>query len=246
MTVINSLVANDLYVDYVVKKGSISALKGVSFHVKRGELLVILGPSGCGKTTLLKTIAGLLPIRKGSMELDGIDATTLAVKDRNLAYVSQSFTTYRFYTVYRNIATPLKAARVPLDEIDRRVHEAAKKLEIEYLLSRKPSELSRGQQQKVAIAKALVKHPSIYLFDEPFSNLDFKTKMALREEIKRIHHDEDATMVFVTHDLNDALALADRVLVMEEGKIVKEGEAREIVFSLQDEVGLHPLEEGKE
>ena len=244
MTVINSLVANDLYVDYVVKKESISALKGVSFHVKRGELLVILGPSGCGKTTLLKTIAGLLPIRKGSMELDGIDATTLAVKDRNLAYVSQSFTTYRFYTVYRNIATPLKAARVPLDEIDRRVHEAARKLDIEYLLSRKPSELSGGQQQKVAIAKALVKHPSIYLFDEPFSN--FKTKTALREEIKRIHHDDDATMVFVTHDLNDALALADRVLVMEEGKIVKEGEAREIVFSLQDEAGLHPLEESGE
>mgnify|MGYP003288935011 CR=1 FL=1 len=214
---------------YTNKKIKTKALDNFSLNLKQGELLVILGPSGCGKTTLLKCITGTLDYDEGYIEISGIDAQRLSIKDRNLAYVSQSFYTYGFMSVYNNIALPLKAQKVPLEEIEQRVLEISKKLEIDYLLSRRPKQLSGGQQQKVALARALIKNPDIYLFDEPLSNLDPLVKVELKKEIKKIKEEYNATMIFVTHDINDALYLADRVIIMDQGKIVEEGNIHEII-----------------
>lgn len=214
---------------YTNKKIKTKALDNFSLNLKQGELLVILGPSGCGKTTLLKCITGTLDYDEGYIEISGIDAQRLSIKDRNLAYVSQSFYTYGFMSVYNNIALPLKAQKVPIEEIEQRVIEISKKLEIDYLLSRRPKQLSGGQQQKVALARALIKNPDIYLFDEPLSNLDPLVKVELKKEIKKIKEEYNATMIFVTHDINDALYLADRVIIMDQGKIIEEGNIHEII-----------------
>lgn len=224
----NRLVIENLNVSYHSKKEIVSVLKDFSLRLAQGELLVILGPSGCGKTTLLKTIAGIIPYDSGSMNISGIDAEKLTVKNRNLAYVSQNYVTYSFLSVYNNIALPLKAQKIPLDEIERRVSAISKKLGIDYLLSRKPKVLSGGQQQRVALAKALIKNPDIYLFDEPFSNLDPKMRVELRKLLKQIKEEYNASMIFVTHDVNDALYLADRVLIMEEGEVYHELTPREL------------------
>ena len=167
-------------------------------------------------------ICGVVDIDSGSIMLSGLDALKVPVKNRNISYVSQSFFTYDFMTVYNNIALPLKAAKVPIDEIDRRVHSVSKKLGIEFLLSRKPKVLSGGQRQRVALARALIKSPDLYLFDEPFSNLDPLVRNDLKEEVKRIKKEFNTAMIFVTHDINDAISLADRVLIMENGRFVKE------------------------
>lgn len=219
----------NLNFSYKEKKSSIKVIDDISFNLDDGELLVILGASGCGKTTLLKTITGVIEYDSGSMIIGGIDACKLSIQNRNLAYVSQSFFTYGFMNVYNNIALPLKAMKVPLEEIERRVLQVSKKLEIEYLLSRKPKSLSGGQQQKVALARALVKNPDIYLFDEPFSNLDPLIRIELRKELKKIKEEYNASMIFVTHDINDALYLADRIIIMEQGKIIQEGNVNDIL-----------------
>lgn len=216
------LVIDKFCVSYRNKKEVVPVLRDFSLRLAQGELLVILGPSGCGKTTLLKTIAGIVPYDSGKMHISGIDAEKLSIKNRNLAYVSQNYVTYSFLSVYNNIALPLKAQKIPLDEIERRVLAISKKLGIEYLLSRKPKVLSGGQQQRVALAKALIKNPDIYLFDEPFSNLDPKMRVELRKLLKQIKDEYNTSMIFVTHDVNDALYLADRVLIMEEGEIYHE------------------------
>ena len=216
------LVIKDLYSSYKVKKEKVEVLKGISLELDQNEIIVILGPSGCGKTTLLKLICGTLSPDDGQMIFSGIDSNSLSTPERNLAYVSQNFFTYDYLTVYNNIALPLKAQKIPLDEIERRVHAVSKKLEIDFLLSRKPKALSGGQRQKVALARALVKHPDIYLFDEPFSNLDPLIRIELRREIKKIKTEYNASMIFVTHDINDALDIADRILIMENGVFVKE------------------------
>ena len=214
---------------YTNKKTKTKVLDDFSLNLKQGELLVILGPSGCGKTTLLKCITGTLDYDEGYIEINGIDAQRLSIKDRNLAYVSQSFFTYGFMSVYNNIALPLKAQKVPIEEIELRVLEISKKLEIDYLLSRRPKQLSGGQQQKVALARALIKNPDIYLFDEPLSNLDPLVKVELKKTIKKIKEEYNATMIFVTHDINDAIYLADRVIIMNDGKIVEEGNINEMI-----------------
>ena len=216
------LVIKNLYSSYKVKKEKIEVLKGISLELDQNEIIVILGPSGCGKTTLLKLICGTLSPDDGEMIFSGIDGNNLSTPERNLAYVSQNFFTYDYLTVYNNIALPLKAQKIPLDEIERRVYAVSKKLEIDFLLSRKPKALSGGQRQKVALARALVKHPDIYLFDEPFSNLDPLIRIELRKEIKKIKTEYNASMIFVTHDINDALDIADRILIMENGVFVKE------------------------
>lgn len=209
----------DINVSYRNKKEIVPVLNDFSLSLDNGELLVILGPSGCGKTTLLKVITGVLPIDSGKIILDGIDAERLEIKTRNISYVSQSFYAYGFMSVYNNIALPLKAQKIGVDEIEKRVVAISKKLGIDFLLSRKPKALSGGQLQRVAIAKALIKNPSLYLFDEPFSNLDPKIRIELRKEIKKIKEEYNASMIFVTHDINDAIYLADRVIVMNDGKI---------------------------
>lgn len=220
---------------YTNKKTKTKVLDDFSLSLKQGELLVILGPSGCGKTTLLKCITGTLDYDEGYIEINGIDAQRLSIKDRNLAYVSQSFFTYGFMSVYNNIALPLKAQKVPIEEIEQRVLEISKKLEIDYLLSRRPKQLSGGQQQKVALARALIKNPDIYLFDEPLSNLDPLVKVELKKTIKKIKEEYNATMIFVTHDINDAIYLADRVIIMNDGKIVEEGNINEMIKNPSNE-----------
>ena len=220
---------------YTNKKTKTKVLDDFSLNLKQGELLVILGPSGCGKTTLLKCITGTLDYDEGYIEINGIDAQRLSIKDRNLAYVSQSFFTYGFMSVYNNIALPLKAQKVPIEEIEHRVLEISKKLEIDYLLSRRPKQLSGGQQQKVALARALIKNPDIYLFDEPLSNLDPLVKVELKKTIKKIKEEYNATMIFVTHDINDAIYLADRVIIMNDGKIVEEGNINEMIKNPSNE-----------
>ncbi len=216
------LVIENLYTSYKMKKEVVNVLKGISLELGRNEIVVILGPSGCGKTTLLKNICGTLEFESGLMLINGIDANRLSTQERNLAFVSQSFFTYDYMTVYNNIALPLKALKVPIEEIERRVNTISKKLGIDFLLSRKPKVLSGGQRQKVALARALVKNPDIYLFDEPFSNLDPLVRVELRKEIKKIKEEYNASMIFVTHDINDAIDLADRVFVMEDGVFIKE------------------------
>ena len=213
----------DLFVSYKKnKKEKVDVIKGLSLDVNDNEIIVILGPSGCGKTTLLKSITGIVSIDGGSIMISGLDSSMLPIKNRNIAYVSQSFFTYDFMSVYNNIALPLKAMKISIDEINRRVYDVSKKLGIDFLLSRKPRVLSGGQRQKVALARALVKYPDLYLFDEPFSNLDPLVRNDLKEEIKRIKKEYNSAMIFVTHDVNDAISLADRVFIMENGVFVKE------------------------
>lgn len=223
------LVIENLNVSYKSKKQKVTVLKDFSMSLNTGEFVIILGPSGCGKTTLLKAITGSIDIDSGNIELGGIDAQRLSISSRNLAYVSQSFFTYGFMSVYNNIALPLKAAKVPLEEIERRVNEVASLLKIDYLLSRKPKQLSGGQQQKVAIARALIKKPDIYLFDEPFSNLDIAVRAELKHYLKLIKKQYNATMIFVTHDISDALDLADRIIVLGNNTIIQEGTPKEII-----------------
>ena len=233
------LVINDLYVSYKKKKDKNEVIKGLSLELHDNEILVILGPSGCGKTTLLKAICGTVDIDSGNIMISGLDADKLPIKNRNISYVSQSFFTYDFMSVYNNIALPLKAQKIPLEEIERRVHSVSKKLGIEFLLSRRPKVLSGGQRQRVALARALIKSPDLYLFDEPFSNLDPLVRNDLREEIKRIKKEFNTAMIFVTHDVNDAISLADRILVMENGVFVKE----ESIENLKKNVKKYIFEE---
>lgn len=218
-----------VFVHYMDKKKIIPALYDIHFSLEEGEFLTIIGPSGCGKTTLLKTIAGIVDYQKGNIFFNGLNANTISIKNRNLSYVFQNANLYPFLTIYHNIAMPLKVQKIPLDEIERRVKEVSNELDIIHLLSRKPKQISGGQQQKVAIAKALIKKPDLYLFDEPFSNLDPFVRIELRKELKRIQQVYHATMIFVTHDLNEALYLGDKIIVMDQGKIVQEGTNKEVV-----------------
>ena len=233
------LVITDLHASYRKKKEVNEVIKGISLELNDNEIIVILGPSGCGKTTLLKAIAGVVDIDSGSIVISGLESDKISTKNRNISYVSQSFFTYDFMSVYNNIALPLKAQKIPIEEIDKRVNEVAKVLGIDYLLSRKPKILSGGQRQRVALARALVKRPDLYLFDEPFSNLDPLVRNELREEIKRIKKEFNTAMIFVTHDVNDAVSLADRVLIMENGVFVKE----ETVENLKRNIKSYVFEE---
>jgi len=207
---------------YANKKEKSVIFNNLNLVLQEGEFIVILGPSGCGKSTLLKVIAGLLNPESGRMYINGLDASLMKNKDKNIGYVSQSYTIYSFLSVYENIALPLKAQKIALDEIEERVEEAARYFGIEYLLSRKPRQLSEGQKQRVSLARAFIKHPSLYLLDEPFSGLDYQTKQDLRAFLKNLHRNENGTFLMVSHDLNDATALADRVLRMDEDGSLKE------------------------
>ncbi|MDD4000937.1 MAG: ABC transporter ATP-binding protein [Bacilli bacterium] len=217
----------NLYVEYKHKKGNIIAVNNISFAVEDNDFLAIIGPSGCGKTTILKVILGLLDY-KGEIKIDGLDESRLNIQKRNFAYISQSYSLYPNMTVFENISFPLRMNKTPIEEIKRRVGESAKLLDIECLLSRKPRQISGGQQQKVAIAKAIIKNPSLYLFDEPFSNLDNKTRTESRHQLIRLHQEIAGTFIFVTHDQTEAMALASRLIVMNQGKIEQIGSPLEV------------------
>ena len=214
---------------YKNKKDYITALDSISLDIADGEFFVVLGQSGSGKTTLLKSILGLCDYIKGELHIDGVPIDQFRLAKSNIGYVRQQTDLYPHMTIYENIAFPLRTIHTPQEEVDRRVREAAGLLEIIPLLTRKPRQLSGGQQQRAAIAKALVKNPVIMLFDEPFSDLDPALRTELRLLLKKVHQSYHCTTVFVTHDLSDAYSLADRILLLENGKILALGTPRELI-----------------
>ena len=205
--------------DLSLKFGSLEVLKSLNLDIDEGEFLVLLGPSGCGKSTLLNCIAGLLDISGGQIFIGGNNVTWAEPSERGIGMVFQSYALYPQMTVEGNLAFGLKNARMPKDEIAKRIARAAEVLQIEALLKRKPAQLSGGQRQRVASGRALVRDVDVFLFDEPLSNLDAKLRAELRVEIKRLHQRLKNTMIYVTHDQIEALTLADRIAIMRNGII---------------------------
>jgi multiple sugar transport system ATP-binding protein len=199
--------------------GSVEVLKNLNLDVKKGEFIVLLGSSGCGKSTLLNCIAGLLDITEGQIFINGKNVTWDEPKDRGIGMVFQSYALYPQMSVEGNLSFGLKNAGLPKKEIEKRVAQTAKVLQIEPLLKRKPAALSGGQRQRVAIGRALVRDVEVFLFDEPLSNLDAQLRTELRVEIKRLHQKLNNTMIYVTHDQIEAMTLADRIAIMKEGVI---------------------------
>jgi sulfate transport system ATP-binding protein len=216
--------------------GSFVAVKDVSFTVGSGELFALLGPSGCGKTTLLRIIAGLESQDSGTVLLSGEDATSQDVRERGVGFVFQHYALFRHMTVFDNVAFGLnvrsKARRPSKQEISRRVHDLLGLVQLDYLHDRYPSQLSGGQRQRVALARALAVEPKVLLLDEPFGALDANVRRDLRRWLRRLHDDIKLTSVFVTHDQEEAFDLADRVVIMNKGRIEQEGRP--------DEVTEHP------
>ena len=203
--------------------GSFHALKGIDLDIKHGEFAVFVGPSGCGKSTLLRTIAGLEQIGGGEIAIGGQVVNNMRPRDRDIAMVFQNYALYPFLTVYDNIAFGLRARKEPEPEVRKRVGDAAAMLDIGPLLKRYPRELSGGQRQRVAIGRAIVRQPQLFLFDEPLSNLDAKLRDEMRAEIKRLHRDIATTMIYVTHDQVEAMTLADRIVILRDGRIEQQG-----------------------
>jgi len=213
-----------------VKKqfGSVKVLKDISLDIAHGEFLVLVGPSGCGKSTLLNLIAGLETISSGTIKIGGRDVTRIAPKDRNIAMVFQSYALYPNMNVRKNISFGLETRKIPKPEIEKQVAKVASMLQIEDLLDRKPAQLSGGQRQRVAMGRAIAREPSIFLFDEPLSNLDAKLRVEMRTEIKLLHQKVGTSIVYVTHDQIEAMTLADRIAIMKDGLIEQFGTPKEI------------------
>ncbi len=203
--------------------GPVHAVRGIDLDIPDGEFTVLVGPSGCGKSTLLRTIAGLEDADDGDIEIGGEVVNHMRPRDRDVAMVFQDYALYPHMTVFGNISLSLRARRVAKPEIDRRVRQAAGMLGIEPLLGRYPRQLSGGQRQRVAIGRAIVRNPRVFLFDEPLSNLDAQLRDEMRGEIKRLHQEIAATMIYVTHDQIEAMTLADRIVLLREGQIEQQG-----------------------
>ncbi len=199
--------------------GKTKVIEDLSLDIIDKEFLVLVGPSGCGKSTLLRMIAGLEEINEGEIYIDSELVNDVAPKDRNIAMVFQNYALYPHMTVYDNLAFGLKLRKFPKEEIKERVNEAAKILELEDYLERKPKHLSGGQKQRVAVGRALVRQPKVFLFDEPLSNLDAKLRTQMRTELLRLHSILKTTMIYVTHDQTEAMTMADRIVVLEKGVI---------------------------
>jgi multiple sugar transport system ATP-binding protein len=203
--------------------GDIEVVHGVDLDIAPGEFVVFVGPSGCGKSTLLRMIAGLEPISAGDLLLSGQRMNSVPPARRGIAMVFQSYALYPHMSVYQNLAFALETAREPKSEIDRRVRQAAQILQIENLLKRKPKQLSGGQRQRVAIGRAIVRQPTLFLFDEPLSNLDAELRVQMRVEIARLHRQLGTTMIYVTHDQVEAMTMADKIVVLNGGCIEQVG-----------------------
>ena len=203
--------------------GAAQALHDVTLDIADGEFAVFVGPSGCGKSTLLRSIAGLEGISGGSITIGGRDVTTLAPSDRDVAMVFQSYALYPHMTVRENMEFGMKVNKVPEAERRTRVAEAARVLQLDPYLDRKPGQLSGGQRQRVAIGRAIVKEPKAFLFDEPLSNLDAKLRVQMRVELEALHRDLKATMIYVTHDQVEAMTMADKIVVLNAGRIEQVG-----------------------
>jgi multiple sugar transport system ATP-binding protein len=203
--------------------GDTTILHGVDLEIRDGEFMVFVGPSGCGKSTLLRVIAGLENITGGTLSIGGRVVNEVPPAERGIAMVFQSYALYPHMNLYENMAFGLKLARLPQAEIDKSVRQAAKILNIEHLLERKPKDLSGGQRQRVAIGRAIVRKPEVFLFDEPLSNLDTALRVRMRYEFAKLHEELKTTMVYVTHDQVEAMTLADRIVVLSAGRIEQVG-----------------------
>src|SRR5436305_8305134 len=216
----------------VVKKyDEVEAVSAIDLEIADKEFVVLVGPSGCGKSTTLRMIAGLEDITDGEIAVDGEIVNDVPPKDRDMAMVFQNYALYPHMTVYQNMSFGLRLKKFPKAEIDKRVQEAARILDIKELLERKPRQLSGGQRQRVAMGRAIVRNPKVFLFDEPLSNLDAKLRVQMRTEIKRVHQKVRTTTVYVTHDQVEAMTLADRVVVMNRGRIEQIGTPNDLYHS---------------
>jgi len=208
--------------------GNVHAVRGVDLEIAAGEFTVLVGQSGCGKSTLLRTIAGLEDADEGTIEIGGAVVNDEPPRGRDIAMVFQNYALYPYMTVYDNIAFGLRARKTPAGEIDAKVRQAARMLAIDHLLERLPRQLSGGQLQRVAIGRAVVRNARLYLFDEPLSNLDAQLRDEMRGEIKRLHLELGKTMIYVTHDQIEAMTMADRIVLLRDGRIEQQGAPLEL------------------
>jgi multiple sugar transport system ATP-binding protein len=209
--------------------GAVEVIKGIDLDIRDGEFMVFVGPSGCGKSTLLRLISGLEEITTGDMLFDGERVNNLVPSKRGIAMVFQSYALYPHMNVFDNMAFGMKLAKSSPAEVEKRVRDAAKLLQIDHLLDRLPKQLSGGQRQRVAIGRAIVRDPRVFLFDEPLSNLDAALRVQTRLEIAKLHHSMDqVTMIYVTHDQVEAMTLADRIAVLRDGRLEQVGTPSEL------------------
>ncbi|SON54232.1 sn-glycerol-3-phosphate import ATP-binding protein UgpC [Hartmannibacter diazotrophicus] len=211
-------------IDNVIKRyGSVQVMHGVSVDIEDGEFVVLVGPSGCGKSTLLRMLAGLEEVSDGTISIGDRVVNDVLPKERDIAMVFQSYALYPHKTVFNNIGFPLKMAKRPEAEIREKVEKAAGILDLTHLLDRFPKQLSGGQRQRVAMGRAIVRDPQVFLFDEPLSNLDAKLRVTMRVEIKELHQRLKTTIVYVTHDQIEAMTMADKIVVMRDGRVEQIG-----------------------
>ena len=223
-----SITLKNVVKKYHQGKQSLQVIHGVNAEIADGEFIVIVGPSGCGKSTLLRMVAGLEEITGGEIAIGGRVVNRLEPAERDIAMVFQNYALYPHMSVYDNMAYGLKIAKVPKPEIEQRVQKAAKILELGGLLDRKPRQLSGGQRQRVAMGRAIVRQPQVFLFDEPLSNLDAKLRAQTRLEIQKLHRELGVTSLFVTHDQVEAMTLAERMIVMNAGRIEQIGTPEQV------------------
>lgn len=208
--------------------GKTTAVKDLDLQIRRGELLALLGPSGCGKTTTMRSIAGLMPVQSGRITLDGRDITRVSANRREVGLVFQSYALFPHLTVFENVAFGLKLKGMTGEALNTKVSAALKSVGLSQFASRKTPELSGGQQQRVALARSMVMEPKVLMLDEPLSNLDARLRLEMRTELQRVQKESGVTMIFVTHDQVEALALADRIVVMRDGAIEQIGTPEDI------------------
>ncbi|WJR65414.1 ABC transporter ATP-binding protein [Neorhizobium sp. CSC1952] len=233
--------------------GDTVAVADLDLGIRKGELIALLGPSGCGKTTTMRAIAGLLPVKSGHVRLDGADITRVPANKRAVGLVFQSYALFPHLSVYENVAFGLKLKGMRGTELDVKVQSGIKSVGLSSFANRKPAELSGGQQQRVALARSMVMEPKVLLLDEPLSNLDARLRLEMRTELQRVQKETGVTMIFVTHDQAEALALADRIVVMKGGAIEQIGSpediySRPVSSFVADFVGfenIFPLEQGR-
>ena len=223
--------ANVTLKNVVKKYDTKTIINNVSLEVNDKEFLVLVGSSGCGKSTILRMIAGLEDITGGEIYIDDKCVNNVHPKDRDIAFVFQSYALYPHMTVYENIAFPLKMRNFKKDEIDKKVKEAAEILNLTEYLNRKPKQLSGGQRQRVALGRAIVRNPKVFLMDEPLSNLDAKLRVQMRSEIKKLHEKLQTTFIYVTHDQTEALTMGDRIVVLDKGVIQQADKPEEIYYN---------------
>ena len=210
--------------------GGVTAVSDFNLEIEDKEFVILVGPSGCGKSTTLRMIAGLEEISEGELYIDGVLMNEVHPKDRDLAMVFQNYALYPHMTVFENMAFALKLRKMPKEEIERRVNEAAKILGIEHLLDRKPKALSGGQRQRVALGRAIVREPKVFLMDEPLSNLDAKLRVQMRTEISKLHQRLQTTFIYVTHDQTEAMTMGTRIVVMKDG-FVQQVASPQVLYS---------------